>query len=85
MKASVSKPQKKETKSKDKAVKKIGGKSYHLCLSEQYGLKKLIEHLWKLVGMASACNTMEELRRKMYEKYGRIRIQLTLYLPNNGH
>lgn len=66
---------------KENAPKPVFGKNYHLWLSSQYGLKKLIEHLWMLVGMASACNTMEELRRKMAEKFGRIPIQLTLYLP----
>ncbi|MGO8671437.1 MAG: P63C domain-containing protein [Capsulimonadaceae bacterium] len=66
---------------KENAPKPIGGKSYHRWLSEQYGLKKLVEHLWMLVGMASACGTMSELRRKMGEKYGRRPVQLTLYLP----
>jgi IS1 family transposase len=28
-------------------------------------LKRLVEHLWMLVGMASACHTMHELRHKM--------------------
>ena len=57
------------------------GVSYHRWLSEQYGLKKLVEHLWQLVGMASACSTMEELRRRMGEKYGRVPVQLTLFVP----
>ncbi|AWI27318.1 hypothetical protein HYN49_13410 [Flavobacterium pallidum] len=57
------------------------GISYHRWLTEQYGLKKLLEHIWQLVGMASACTTMEELRRKMAEKYGRIPIQLSLFVP----
>jgi hypothetical protein len=57
------------------------GQNYHQWLSSQYGLKKLVEHLWMLVGMASACGSMEELKRKMAEKYGRVPVQLTLYLP----
>lgn len=40
-------------------------------------------HLWQLVGMASACNSMEELRRKMAEKYGRVPVQMTMYFPKN--
>jgi len=56
------------------------GQNYHQWLSSQYGLKKLVEHLWMLVGMASACTTMAELKRKMGEKYGRVPVQLTLYL-----
>ena len=34
-----------------------------------------------LIGMASACKTMAELRTKMAEKYGRIPVQYTMYLP----
>ncbi len=66
---------------KKNAPKPIHGHNYFQWLNEQYGLKKLIEHIWMLVGMASACATMDELKRKMAEKFGRIPIQLTLYLP----
>jgi len=66
---------------KNNAPKPIGNMSYHRWLSSQYGLKRLIEHIWLLIGMASACNSMPELRHKMGEKFGRIPIQLTLYLP----
>jgi len=57
------------------------GQNYHQWLSSQYGLRKLIEHLWMLIGMASACHSMAELRRKMAEKYGRMPLQYTLFLP----
>jgi hypothetical protein len=57
------------------------GKNYHQWLSSQYGLKKLIEHLWMLIGMASACSSITELRQKLAEKFGRIPIQYTMYLP----
>jgi len=57
------------------------GMNYHQWLSGQYGLMKLMEHIWQLVGMASACNSMEELRRKMAEKYGRVAVQLTVFVP----
>ena len=66
---------------KENAPKPMHGQNYHQWLSSQYGLRKLIEHIWMLVGMASACETMEELRRRMAEKYGRVPVQLTLYLP----
>lgn len=66
---------------KKNAPKPIHGQNYHQWLSSQYGLKKLVEHLWMLVGMGSACNNMSELRQKMAEKFGRVPIQLTLYLP----
>ena len=58
-----------------------GNQNYHRWLSAQFGLKKLIEHIWMLIGMASVCHDMAELRQRMAEKFGRERIQLTLYLP----
>jgi P63C domain len=63
------------------APKPIGNMSYHRWLSSQYGLKRLIEHIWMLIGMASACETMPELRQKMAQKFGRVPMQLTLFLP----
>jgi hypothetical protein len=66
---------------KTNVPKPIHGMNYHQWLNAQYGLKKLMEHLWQLIGMASACHSMEELRRRMAEKYGRIGVQMTLYLP----
>ncbi len=56
------------------------GQNYHQWLSSQYGLKKLVEHLWMLIGMASACQTMEELRHRMALKYGKQAVQLRLYI-----
>jgi P63C domain len=66
---------------KENAPKPRSGMNYHQWLSSQYGLKKLVEHLWMLIGMASACHDMAELRQRMAEKYGRSLVQLTLYLP----
>ena len=57
------------------------GRNYHQWLSGQYGLRKLVEHIWMVIGMASACHDMAELRQRMAEKFGREGIQLTLYLP----
>lgn len=56
------------------------GQNYHQWLSSQYGLKKLMEHLWKLIGMAQACNSMQELRERMAETYGRTPYQFTLFI-----
>jgi hypothetical protein len=56
------------------------GQNYHQWLSAQFGLKKLIEHIWMLIGMASACHDMAELRQRMAEKFGSERVQFTLYL-----
>lgn len=66
---------------KNNAPKPRGGQSYHQWLSSQYGLKRLVEHLWMLIGMASTCTSMQELRDRMAERFGRQPVQLRLYLP----
>jgi hypothetical protein len=33
--------------------------------------EKLIEHIWKVIGIASACEDMKELKRKMEELCGK--------------
>jgi hypothetical protein len=57
------------------------GQNYHQWLSGQFGLKRLVEHIWMLIGMATACRDMPELRQRMAERFGRERVQFTLYLP----
>ncbi|MBZ5570013.1 MAG: P63C domain-containing protein [Acidobacteriia bacterium] len=56
---------------RDNAPKPIHGQNYFLWMNEQYGLKKLIEHIWKVIGIASTCSDMEELRKRMQELYGK--------------
>jgi hypothetical protein len=46
------------------------GQNYHQWLTSQYGLKKLIEHIWKVIGVASTCDNMDELKYKMEQLYG---------------
>jgi len=66
---------------RENAPEPMKGQNYHQWLSSQYGLKRLVEHLWMLIGRAFACSNISELRRKMAEKFGRIPVQYTLYLP----
>lgn len=66
---------------KKNAPKPRAGQNYHQWLSGQYGLRKLMEHIWMLIGLASACRDMRELRERMAEKFGREGVQFTLYLP----
>ena len=66
---------------KENAPKPRHGQNYHQWLSSQYGLKKLVEHIWKLIGMASACHTIDELKERMAIQSGRQRVQLSLFLP----
>ncbi len=57
------------------------GRNYHQWLTSQYGLKRLIEHLWMLIGIAKTCHDMRGLRAQMGIQFGREPVQLTLYLP----
>lgn len=65
---------------RDNAPKPRSGQNYHQWLSSQYGLKRLTEHLWMLIGMAAACQTMPELRQRMAERFGRQQVQFTLFV-----
>lgn len=65
----------------DNAPKPRGNLSYHRWLSNQYGLKKLVEHIWMVVGIAKTCKTLQELREKMAQQFGKQQIQLNLFLP----
>ena len=56
---------------RENAPKPRHGKNYHQWLNEQYGLRRLIEHIWKVIGVASTCETIEELRYRMQELYGK--------------
>jgi hypothetical protein len=56
------------------------GRNYHQWLSSQYGLRKLIEHIWTVIGMASACNNMTDLRYRMAERYGKQPYQMLMFI-----
>src|ERR1017187_2139263 len=67
----------------------VHGQNYHQWLTEQYGLRKLIEHIWKVIGIASVCEDIKELKRKMEELYGKkpsFQYELKLVAPKGeGH
>lgn len=69
---------------KENAPSPRHGQNYHQWINGQFGLKRLIEHIWMVIGMASACRDMTELRQRMAEKFGREKVQFTLYLPPIG-
>ncbi|MGH9054355.1 MAG: P63C domain-containing protein, partial [Acidimicrobiales bacterium] len=70
---------------KEHAPKPRHGQNYHQWLSGQYGLQKLNEHIWMLVGIASTCESMPEFRRRVAERFGRVPVQMTMFtrLPSN--
>lgn len=65
---------------KENKPKPMHGQNYHQWLNEQYGLKRLMEHIWMVTGMAAACRDMQGLRERMAERYGKVPVQLTFYL-----
>ena len=67
---------------KDNAPKPRHGQNYHQWLSSQYGLQKLVEHIWKLIGIAKTCENMVDLKEKMAILHGRTPVQYRFYLPS---
>lgn len=65
---------------KNKPPVRYGG-HWHQYYSENYGLKKLIQHIWMVIGIAKTCFNMYELREKMAIQFGRAPIQLTFFVP----
>lgn len=57
------------------------GQNYHQWLSGQYGLRKLVEHIWMVVGIARTCNSITELRDRMAALRGKVPVQMRFYLP----
>jgi hypothetical protein len=66
---------------RENAPKPRHGQNYFQWLNAQYGLKKLVEHIWMLIGLSRACFNLDELRERMAIQYGRQRVQLSLFLP----
>lgn len=66
---------------KDNAPEPRKGQNYHQWMTSQYGLRKLIEHIWMLIGIAKTCNTIGDLKRRMAELHGRVPVQYTMFLP----
>lgn len=56
---------------RENAPKPLKGQNYHQWMSEQYGLKRLIEHIWKVIGIASTCADIKDLKHKMEELCGK--------------
>jgi hypothetical protein len=70
---------------KNNKPKPFHGQNYHQWLSEDVGLKALIPHIYKIIGMAEKCADMRELRDSVAAKYGRKLVQLTMSLPQKDY
>lgn len=65
---------------KENKPKPKKGQNYHQWFNDDYGIKKLVEHINRVIGMAQGCETIEELQEKMAYKYGEKPQQLDLFL-----
>lgn len=60
------------------------GQNYHQWMTQDFGLKALIPHIYEVIGIAKTCDDMRELRDKVAQHYGKREYQITMYLktPN---
>ena len=54
------------------------GHNYHQWFTKDYGLRQLIPHIYKVIGIAKTCTNIQELREKVAELYGKAPVQLRL-------
>lgn len=55
------------------------GRNYHQWFNDDYGYKKLMEHIYQVIGFAKACSTMEEFKQKMEHEYKGKPLQLDFF------
>ena len=46
----------------------------------QYGLKKLVEHIWMVIGVARTCDSIYDLRDRVAALNGKTAVQMRFYL-----
>lgn len=63
---------------KDNKPPPAHGRNYHQWLTENYGLKQLVTHIYEIIGMAKACDDMKELQAKVAYHYRNEPMQLKL-------
>ena len=57
------------------------GQNYHQWLSSQYGLRKMMQHIWMVICISKTCFSMYELKEKLAIQFGRSPVQLTFFVP----
>lgn len=63
---------------KNKPPKKTG-KKYHQWLHEERGIRKLLEHIYQVIGLAKACDNLDELRYQMAKNFSKDAFQPMLF------
>lgn len=65
---------------KENAPKPQKGQNYHQWLTSQFGLRKLVEHIWMLIGISRTCYDVGELKQKLEQMFGKGRFQYDLFI-----
>lgn len=58
---------------------KYTGVKYHQWLNENYGVKELTQHIWKIIGMSKSCESIEDLRYLTNREFNKKPVQLRLF------
>lgn len=66
---------------RDNAPKSTHGKRYHQHFNEQFGLKKLTEHMWLVIGTARSSFSIVDLRNRLELQFARKPSQLSFFIP----
>jgi hypothetical protein len=69
---------------KENAPKPQKGQNYHQWLTSQYGLKKLVEHSWMVIGVSKTCHDLEELKHQMERMFGKGDFQFNIFLDSRS-
>lgn len=57
------------------------GSNYHQWFTQDVGLKHLIPHIYKVIGIATQCHDIRELKERVAAEFGHEPVQLTINLP----
>ena len=65
---------------KENKPKPRKGRNYHQWFNEDYGVRKLTEHIHQVIGVAKACDDLEEFKKRMRHAYKGEPIQLEIFM-----
>ena len=65
---------------KENKPKPRKGRNYHQWFNEDYGVRKLTEHIHQVIGVAKACDNLEEFKKRMRHAYKGEPIQLEIFM-----
>ncbi|MDA7013572.1 P63C domain-containing protein [Pseudomonas cerasi] len=63
-----------------KANKPPAGVHWHRQLTENLGVRQLVSRCWEVIGVSKTCDSINELRQRVAQHYGKNPVQMTMYL-----